>query len=754
LRFRLPWLPIVQVWQTLKANSRYDVAPGEERLIGVCTHTNPFRLVGRATIVLLVALMSAGCTAVPRLAMQAERYQLEIRMNPASHELTGRATLDMVSTQGAAVVTHQPVGVELLLHPDLRITSVVASGAEVIRASRVNDGAPAAAEFQPTTYQIILARPVRRMTLFVEYQGRLWQNVAAGEVAGEIHNETVRAHIGEEGIFLGESHWYPRPAVDNDTAAGPADYTVLVDPIQGMEVLASAEEDMELSQRLGRLAWRSPYPLPGMVLVGGPHVVHRITRDNVTISLHLKADQAQHADGLFDAVSRQFDRYEPLIGPYPARQFSVVDNFFSSGFAFPTFTLLSSAVIDMGRWSQTTHGYLDHEMLHCWWGNGIFVNPGDGNWCEALASYGANYYGYVLDGDEVEARRKRRNYCHFLSRIPAATDRPLGTYDRPGGCSRSIAYDKGAMVFHMLARKMGQENFWAAMRRFTAEYVGKTASWDDIRRLCEAQSGLDLGTFFGQWVRRPGCPDMTIQRARYDSTAGVLELSVGQTGPAFEVNLPIRITHTGGTTDVDVAIEVAEQTVGIPLDAAPVTVELDPDYHVFRRMPPDAIIPTTAATMRGKSLATVLPAGHVPEAYDAMRSIFESGVAQGSRHILVTGEIGPGRLAESCVVILGEAVRDEYVAAFLEAIEFPVHWRSDGFEFEGVGYNDPGHALLCTSLHPGVEGGGVTVVFANSEAALPKPANIPMYDRSLVIFNDRTPIVRKDFESRKIVRVE
>ena len=83
------------------------------------------------------------------------------------------------------------------------------------------------------------------------------------------------------------------------------------------------------------------------------------------------------------------------------------------------------------------HGMFDHEMLHCWWGNGIHVDPRDGNWCEAITSYATNYYGYVLDENEQDARRKRRNYTHALSRIKPEDDKPLDTFDREDGAGRA-----------------------------------------------------------------------------------------------------------------------------------------------------------------------------------------------------------------------------------------------------------------------------------------------------------------------------
>ena len=32
-----------------------------------------------------------------------------------------------------------------------------------------------------------------------------------------------------------------------------------------------------------------------------------------------------------------------------------------------------------------------HEILHNWWGNGVYVDWEEGNWCEGLTSYGADH---------------------------------------------------------------------------------------------------------------------------------------------------------------------------------------------------------------------------------------------------------------------------------------------------------------------------------------------------------------------------
>jgi len=704
----------------------------------------------------LVAIVfsAAGCVSSPRLHVQAVSYVLDLELEPSTHQLTGRSTMELESADGTPLRPAGPVTVDLHLHPALRVFDVEAKGAQVRRYFARHYRPTKDNPLAPRTYAIVLDELTDKLTLLLDYGGEVYQNVAGGEIEGQIHNFEMRAHVSEEGVYLGGGNWYPQPAVDDAKDARLAEFTVLVSPIEGIELVAGAETDAVLARETGKLAWRTPYPVEEMVLVGGPHEVHRATHHGVDIALHLKPEQAEHAAGLFEAVKRNLDRYEPLIGAYPAREFAIVDNFFSSGFAFPTFTLLSSAVINMGKRSQTAHGYIDHEMLHCWWGNGIHVDPKDGNWCEALASYGANYYGFILDGKEGEARRKRRNYAHFLSRIKPERDKPLGTYGLEDGCGRGIAYSKGASVFHMLAREMGQQTFWSAMRRFTADYTGRYASWHDIQSVCESESGLDLETFFHQWIRRGGAPRIDVERAAYRSGDSILTLSIHQEDEPFALDLPVRIHHADGFLDTEIPVSQTDEEVDIPLDVVPLTVEIDPDYHVFRKIPRDKIVPTTASTRYGSAFATVRTAGDLATPYAKLQSTFESSFQEDERRTLTTGEIAEDDLSETCLLIVGDAVHDAQVAAFLKGVEFPVRWVDGGFKIGDKEFLGQDQAVVATAAHPGVPGGGITVFYGNTDAALPPAMLIPFYEHSVVVFEAGRPIDRRDLESRITIPVE
>jgi hypothetical protein len=704
---------------------------------------------GRVVALAVASLPVVGCLAPSRVPFEVQRYTLDVHLQPAMNRLDGRAVMDLHLAPGAALPEKGAIAVQLRLHPDLRISEVYAGGATVRRYS-VSRGSVRGAHGDgnqpaPALHTLILDHPVDALTLFVRYGGTLRQDVQAGEKEGEIHNLLMRAHVSPEGVYLVGGPWYPEPLPPAGAEAPLMNFTVRAARVPRIELVATGERD-EAASTPTTIVWHSPYPMDGIALAGGVHDVHRLNHHGRRIEAHLKPRQSAQADGLLSCVAAYVDRYEPLIGPLPVRQFAVVDNFFSSGFAFPCFTLLNSAVIDMGERARNTHGYVDHELLHSWWGNGIFVEPSDGNWCEALASYGANYYGYVLDGNEVDARRQRRNQVHFLARLKPEDDKPLGTYGWEGGCGRGIAYSKGAHVFHMLARAIGQDTFWRAMRRFTAEYVGRRASWEDIRRVCEAEHGQPLNGFFEQWVRRSGAPTLRAETARYETASQTLHVALTQGDPPFALEVPIRVVSADGTHDFTIPLDTVSAVVTLPLAVPPRSVIVDPDYHIFRKIPEDDIIPTTARTRSGEKFTSIIPAGTPPEDYARTRDIFEGSFEEDERVRLTAGEVDPKALADRCVLVLGEAALDPTIRGFLEEINFPVRCTENGFTLNGVVHDDPKESVLCTARHPGLPGGGVTLLFAADPDALPTPGNIPFYDRSLVIFREGMAVQREDFE--------
>jgi aminopeptidase N len=102
----------------------------------------------------------------------------------------------------------------------------------------------------------------------------------------------------------------------------------------------------------------------------------------------LREPDATLARPYLDATADYIRFYSQLIGPYPYAKFALVENFWETGYGMPSFTLLGSKVI---RLPLILHSSYPHEILHNWWGNGVYVDTAGGNWSEGLTSYLADH---------------------------------------------------------------------------------------------------------------------------------------------------------------------------------------------------------------------------------------------------------------------------------------------------------------------------------------------------------------------------
>jgi aminopeptidase N len=150
---------------------------------------------------------------------------------------------------------------------------------------------------------------------------------------------------------------------------------------------------------------------------------------------------------------------------------------------------------------------------------------------------------------------------------------------------RALVYNKGAGVLHMLRRLIGDDAFFAGLRRFYNEQKFRKAGTDDLRVAFEMEAGRSLDRFFDQWIYGTGIPEV-----RYSSTIvpGMATVTFEQTGDAvFDVPVTVSIVYADGTI-VDSVVPVSEQRVDWKLATTRTVkqVQINRDYAaiaVFER---------------------------------------------------------------------------------------------------------------------------------------------------------------------------
>jgi aminopeptidase N len=147
-----------------------------------------------------------------------------------------------------------------------------------------------------------------------------------------------------------------------------------------------------------------------------------------------------------------------------------------------------------------------HELAHQWWGNLVtsatlkdfWLNEGVTTFM--TAAWKEHRYGPAAYEAELAVARGRLEKARA-----AGFDKPLAWEGRyPNlGTRRAIQYSKGALFMDHLRTTLGEEAFWAGLRRYTRAHAGKTVTSLDLEKAMEAASGRDLRPVFLEWVFGP-----------------------------------------------------------------------------------------------------------------------------------------------------------------------------------------------------------------------------------------------------------
>jgi hypothetical protein len=297
-------------------------------------------------------------------------------------------------------------------------------------------------------------------------------------------------------------------------------------------------------------------------------------------------DMADLAAGYLADSARYLERYSSAIGAYPFDAFSVVASPLPTGFGMPSLTYLGRDVLRLPFIRATSLG---HEVLHNWWGNGVWPDWESGNWSEGLTTFMADY-AYQEDKSAEAAQVARLGWLRDLAAVPEAEDTPLAAFtSRHHGLSSIVGYNKSAMLFLMLRDAIGEAAFDQGLRLFWQRHRFQRAGWTDLQRAFADASGRELGEFFSQWVDRAGAPRLRITEAGWSD--GTLRLTIEQRGKPYALKLPLGLVYPDRQEMRWVEVDGPRQQIMLPAAEPVSAIDLDPEYRLWRRVEPASFPP-------------------------------------------------------------------------------------------------------------------------------------------------------------------
>ncbi len=415
----------------------------------------------------------------------------------------------------------------------------------------------------------------------------------------------VTGIVGPRGTFLlPGAGWYPRSRGESSR------FDITVDaPENGIAVTAGRSGGTKIMGGRTRSFWRVDRATEGLSLSAGPYIVTETEWDGIQVATYFLPETQPLSKRYIAATTRYLQLYNALFGPYPFEKFAVVENFFPTGYGFPSYTVMGGTVL---RLPFIVNVSLGHEIAHSWWGNGVQVDDNGGNWAEGLTTYVADHLFKERESAEAARRHRLQWLRNYAVLVDPETDFPLSQFTaRVDPATRVIGYEKSAMVFHMLRKILGETVFWGGLKDLYSEKRFQSASWEDFRAVFERRAGkgpcCTLEGFFSQWILKKGAPNLALENVSREPAGTFWRVSgqVRQSAPVFDIPVKLRIETASGPVQHMLSLHDPDTDFSLFVPGKPSAVHLDPDVDVFRRLHPKEI-PPTINFLKGAEAVTVV----------------------------------------------------------------------------------------------------------------------------------------------------
>lgn len=477
-------------------------------------------------------LLPAGCGRgehppdAPTPGVDVRAYDVSIRLDPISLYLSARARLTVFHTADANTL-------DLQLSEAMQIRRVLVDE-ESVRFERQGD-------------RLRIPLPEGDSALVtITYFGTATEGLHRGDVAGQI--VTYSQAWPQHGAgWLPGVHHPSDPARFDLHLIVPKDYHVAATGVYESDRFRPHDSWRRYDFSLDADA---PTYTFAFAVADSFVVVEDSTDSGLAIRHYILPDHARSAAGL-ERTPEVLEVLEAILGPYPYAAYSTVE--IPMGYAGMENAAASFLSADLYTSSSGGRNALEevnvHEAAHQWFGNDVVPAGWEDLWlAEGFATYLTTVVYEQMDGPEVAQERRVR--MAQLGWRDARRRLVPEQYIDPEDLLSATVYKKGGCVLHLLRLTLGDDVFFAALRRLARDYADRPLSTEALRILLEEESGRGLDGFFAYWVYGTRIPEL---RIAWDRSAQRLTWRIeGDAGTLDGVPVELLIQQDGHTEVVNV----------------------------------------------------------------------------------------------------------------------------------------------------------------------------------------------------------
>jgi aminopeptidase N len=252
--------------------------------------------------------------------------------------------------------------------------------------------------------------------------------------------------------------------------------------------------------------WRQESPVPSYVFGFAAGPFRTLTEKRGPVRLRYLATQFSDVDlrRIFRDTADMISFYEKRAGVrYPDGTYTQVLATGGVEQEMSSFTVMRESYGHEVLKDERAIWLGAHELAHQWWGNMVTCRDWNHFWLnEGMASFMTAAYKEHRFGRDEYLREIESYRSSYYKVRDAGKDRSLvfPDWDHPTAEDRTLVYDKGAYVLHLLREELGDPTFWKGIRQYTRRYFGNSVTTVDFQEAMEQAAGRKLAPFFSKWV--------------------------------------------------------------------------------------------------------------------------------------------------------------------------------------------------------------------------------------------------------------
>ena len=349
------------------------------------------------------------------------------------------------------------------------------------------------------------------------------------------------------------------PPVSRSLEDGPRRFSfVALQPARYLSMLISRFEDHASPTRQVRLPGDTTRP-PVTRTDGA------VFYDTLAIDAHGSPRSIEDIEAITEKTADIASFYASVLGdiPYPTLTVALTDSRLPGGHSPAYFAVMNHELprppgvmvswrTDPVSFSSYPSFFLAHEIAHQWWGQAVGGKNYHEQWLsEGLAQYFAALYAERNEGAEVFGdilRQMRRWAMRHSDEGPIYLGNRLGHLDGETRVFRALVYNKSAMVLHMLRRLIGDDAFFAGLRRFYHQWRFQKTGTDALQLAFEIEADRSLSRFFDRWIHDDELPELRFS-SHTETTAGGEEIVLQfeqLTAQLFDLPVTVDLTYRSG----------------------------------------------------------------------------------------------------------------------------------------------------------------------------------------------------------------